>query len=372
MRKQALMGVIFCLLYQQPLCSDERYLPRPILLEELDDPPPISPLQQLCQNIQAAIERAGTPLAIADWLNAMQFPSFYETTFHTLLSQEKYFTAINSLGQYNLAIEPYGFTSNFKLKGEDFKLQTMGLAASGNMTFNDTWVLGVGLGYGHSNCGLGHKKKETKINSLYFGPQATYLLNNGYVQLVLAGVYNMYSVPDEFIAQLTTSNEHASWNILGKLSGGYDFTIPFFGYGTFFLTPKADVSYLGVLKEAYEEQGANGLKVSIKENYQNFLRSRLILQFWREFFQKELGFLIPSLSFGWINMQPISSGEIKLGCDEEHTIKTQKYPVSNQLYLGAKLTAIHYKGYLLGLSFDANVAEVYPIYMGALRFEVDW
>lgn len=329
-----------------------------------------------CQSLKNVIERAGNPFPIADWLNTSQIGDFYQPTFHKLLSKEQYFNSIDSLDQLNLSLEPYGFSSNFTWREEDFKLQTLGVTAEGNMKFQDSWVLGAGIGYWHSNLEWGSQIKDTYINSLFLGPQVTYLLKSGYVQLMLAGIYNMYNVQSEFIESQKSSNEHNGWDILARLSGAVDIEVPFFGEFSVYIQPNLDLSYVGIFPTEYEESGSDEIEISIKSSYADFLRSRLAFQFWKEFYKKELGFLIPSVSIGWIYMQPMSEGTIRAECKdgvEDSTSFSKKHdPTSNQFYVGVKLTAIHKKGFLLALGFDANIAELYPVYMGTLRFEMDW
>jgi len=75
-----------------------------------------------------------------------------------------------------------------------FKPQTMGVKASGNVTFKDVWVLGGGIGYSLSTFNYGPQFKEVKIDSFCFGPQATCLFEKEDLQLTLLGIYNMYDL----------------------------------------------------------------------------------------------------------------------------------------------------------------------------------
>ncbi len=333
---------------------------------------PFSLSESLYSDLKTAVQNTGAPLPVANWLNAMQIESFYQTTFHTLLSQEKYFNSRESLDQHNPVITPYGFKSSIKLGNENFKFDTLGVSAAGTKTFKEVWVLGGGVGYLHSNLNWG---KGTKIDTIFFGPQATYLMKQGFIQLMAAGMYNMYDNRPEFAAAQKKSGDHTGWNLLTRLESGVDVKVPFFERFTFFVQPNISLNYLGDFENNYTEQGSNGLKTLVKTGYSDFFSSRLSLQLWKEFYKKDVGFLIPSLSTGWVWMQPLSQGKTTLSYGENPEtigITSKKYQSSNQLYVGSKLTAIHKRGVLLALAFDANIAEVYPVYMGSMRLEVDW
>lgn len=333
----------------------------PILVEPLT----LTPTEQLTADLQSSIQTQGVPFPLADWLNGTQLPSFYQTTFHTLLSQEQYFTSINSLDQYNFVVTPYGFDSHFDWGNDNFKLRTFGVAAAMNKSWN-SWVLGGGVGYFHSNLSW---EGKSHINSVYFGPQVTYQSGRGYLQLMVAGIYNMYEGHSTLAAGETTKNEPTEWDIFSRLEGGYDWETSFFKHGSFFIRPNASLGYFGVLPNGYDEEQADGVSAPVDVDYTDFLNARLALQFWKEFYKKDVGFLIPSFSIGWVTMQPLSQPEVTLSGTE---IEAKEYPSSNQLYLGGKLAGVHTKGYLLSIAFDANIGDVYPIYTGTVRFEVDW
>ncbi|HNA62168.1 MAG TPA: autotransporter outer membrane beta-barrel domain-containing protein [Rhabdochlamydiaceae bacterium] len=339
------------------------------------------PSEVLCESFKQAQQESSYLRVVVDWLNSVQIGSFYQSTIHALISEENYFNSIDSLNQFNLSVEPYGFDSSFEWMDENFQLRTVGVAGGANFTLKDRWVLGLGGGYFHSKFKWG-SQDETKINSLYFGPQVTYLLNQGYLQLMVAGIYNMYEIDSEWMKGLPTeSHENTNWDLLSRISGGLNIHVPFFGGATFFLQPNTQISYVGVLPHDYQEKGVETLKIFVKQGYFDFLRSRLALQFWKEFYKKDLGFLIPSFSVGWQYMQPLSQGEVTLKCKEESDAGVasleensaySRYPKSSQLYIEGKLTAIHKRGFLLALNFEASIAEFYPVYLATARFEIDW
>src|SRR3989338_1403305 len=236
---------------------------------------PISPREQFYSQLQTSVQNNGSPFPLANWLSATQLPSFYQTTFRSLLSQEKYFTSIESLDQYHFGVTPYGFDSHFTWREENFRLQTLGITGTGNRTFN-SWTLGGGAGYFHSSL---QWEKKNQIDSFFFGPQATYQFGKGYMQWMLAGIYNMYDRDSASAGGQKAMSGSRGWDVFTRIEGGVHWEVPFFNQGTCFVQPTANLSYLGALENSYQDRGPDGLTVPVKIGYSDFVSSRLAIQF---------------------------------------------------------------------------------------------
>jgi outer membrane autotransporter protein len=292
------------------------------------------------------------------------------------LKREEYYNEIDSLGKYNLGVEPYGFYSHYKLEGEDFKLATFGLTMDGAVTFDERWVVGGGLGYLHSNLDWGKIAQGNHVNTIYGGPFGGYVFDQAYIGLTLLGAYNMYSANSLFLDGRNRS--HQGWDIGLKLEGGYDYEWSRYFGKSFFIQPNGEFSYLYVDQNKIEETKTlsddEDLSASVDSRSYHFLRYRLGVTFRKEFHKADRGILVPSLSIAWIYMQPLSASEIKYTCgdSDEKTTEHKKYPCANQLYLGAKITAINTGAFLASLGADVYIANLYPVYAGKLRFEWNW
>jgi hypothetical protein len=353
----------------------ERRLP---YFPQLPGVPPaesVDPVAIACSGITTVLE-SYNPLPIVDWLNVSNLPSFFNPTVRSLLKREEYYNVIDSLGKYNLGVQPYGLYSNFKLEDDAFKLATFGVTVDGAVTFDERWVVGGGLGYWHSNLDWGKSAHHNSVNSIYGGPFGGYVFDQAYIGLTLLGVYNMYNVNSLFIDG--KSRSHQGWDVGARLEGAYDYEWPRYFGQNFFIQPNADISYLFVFQNKIDETKSlsdeEELFASVDNRSYNFLRYRLGVTFKKEFHKAEKGILIPSLSIAWIFMQPLSASEIKYTCGEsdEKTTEHKKYPSSNQLYLGAKIVAINTRAFLVSLGADVYIAHLYPVYAGNLRFEWNW
>jgi hypothetical protein len=353
----------------------DQYLNEKISLEEQLEQENIIPT--FCQSLVSHFKESLDPLPIADWLNFSNLPSFYEPIVRSLMSKEEYFNAIDALGQYNFAIQPYGFHSGYKLQNKSFELTSYGILATGGLTFKDNWVVGGGVAYSYSHLGWGNRAKNNRIHSLYFGPYLAFVHNQTYIDLTLLGVYNRYHAHQVLEMKIPLKHQHEGWNVGARLKGGIDLeTFGLFGKHSF-IQPNVDLSYLIDLDPKHENTHTvndDNVVISVNNRHASFFRSKLAVDFWKEFYRQERGFWIPHLSLGWVLMQPLSHSKMLLKCGDgdEKAISDKGYPNSNQLYVGVKLQRIFKRGLLVSLAFDAYIAKLYPVYMGDLRLEWDW
>ena len=107
-KRYALVAVLFSLAPNPPLYGIDFWWSKPkelpqepthLIIEPIEIVPSVTveaplvaqspPYQLLCQDLKEIWKNQGDPLPIADWLNATQIGSFYQTTFPMLLSKEK-------------------------------------------------------------------------------------------------------------------------------------------------------------------------------------------------------------------------------------------------------------------------------------------
>jgi hypothetical protein len=298
------------------------------------------------------------PLPLADWINVTQIKSFLNPIFQSVTNQENYFNTIDSLNQYYLDLQPYGFNSSFSLGKDSFKLQTFGISIQGGGRVKGNWLVGGGIGYWHSHLDYKaffrgeHYPQDGSINSFYFGPFAAYLFEKGYIQLRALGIYNSYTVYKE---------SSQGWDLDAELEGGFNFEIQKYVGPYFFIQPNIKLDYLMVFQD--ENPSINSVKV----DQANFFSSRLAVQFFKEFPQGSSGVIIPSVSIGWVLMHPLSQNAI---CHDR--FESIDYKSSNQAYLEAKLSGIHKKGILMSLGFEAYLGDLYPVYAYNLKLGFEW
>jgi hypothetical protein len=204
-----------------PLSRRFRSLPLPpeVSKEPLKDPAIVAQenLTAACIKLKSSLENSYNPLPLVDWLNVSNLPSFFEPTIRSLMKREEYFNAIDSLGKYDLAAQPYGFYSNYKLGKKNFKLTTFGVTIDGGITLDERWIVGGGLGYSHSM--LDWDSNKHTVNSLYFGPYVGYIFEQAYIDFSLIGVYNYYNI-NHLFAHSKEENAHDGWDAAARLEGG--------------------------------------------------------------------------------------------------------------------------------------------------------
>ncbi len=266
----------------------------------------MSPSASICERLGGRWDHTLSPLPLVEWVNASNLQNFYQPTFQSLLQRDSYFTEIDSMGQYELNVQPYGFYSRYELEDDDFKLTTFGASASGGLTLKDCWQLGAGVGYLHSNFNWGDRAHDGSLNTLYFGPYVAYVFNRGYIDLEVLGIYNMYQVDQIVGKNRSFSNDSRRWDVYGSLEGGIDFIGP-----RFFIQPKFNLSYLAALSNDCEIENEAG-EVVITNGFADFFRCKFAAEFRKEFHHQGKGFIIPSVSLGWVLLTPLTNGSTLL------------------------------------------------------------
>ena len=310
-------------------------------------------LQELLSQLNPPLISLTDPLPLTNWLHATQIASFFQPLFHTMTNKEEHFNAISSLNQYYLALEPYGFSSNFSLNGTSFEQKSAGISLQGGLYLQERWVIGAGVGYGHSNFSYTPYFHETSLNTFFAGPFAAYLGEKGFIELRLLGLYNSYDISEESLD---------GWNLDTQLEGALDFETEKLLGPRFFLTPNFKLDYFVVFQNTPKEK-----LYPVRVTQAQFFSSRLALQLLKEFPRGKYGFLLPSLNIGWMWMKPLSKS---VECESGY--RSVKYPVANQFYLGAYLSAIHTKGIEISLGFDGYFSNLYPSYAGHLKIGLEW
>ena len=360
--------------------SDSTLKLRTFYLPAIPQVPPLEsddPIALACGKLRSGLKDRANPLPLIDWINISNLPSFFEPTIRSLMKREEYYNGIDAIGKYDLGVQPYGLFSKFDLHKETFKLFTLGVTLDGGVTLWENWVVGGGIGYWHSNLDWGDHAAKNRANSLYCGPYVGYIFERAYIDLTLIGVYNFYNTNQLFDDDGKGKKDHRGWDVAAKLEGGWDYEWTRFGEN-FFVQPSGEVGYVVVVQNKMSEKGtasSDEITASVKSRNYNFLRSRLGLGFRKEYSDVDRGILIPSLSFGWVLMKPLSSSKIYYTCSQsnkEESFSSQSYPSSNQGYVGLKLQAINRRAMMLTLGAEAYFARYYPVYLGTIRFEWDW
>ena len=93
----------------------------------------------------------------------------------------------------------------------------------------------------------------------------------------------------------------------------------------------------------------------------------------REFYSSGVGFLIPSLSIGWINFTPLSINDYQFNIEECKGFK-KKLEVNgwSQYYFGVGFSIVHENAILISLDYELTAGADSPLQAGRIRVELSW
>jgi len=158
---------------------------------------------------------------------------------------------------------------------------------------------------------------------------------------------------------------------MAKGEGGVDIGLSKSFSNTSYLRPQVELSFLAVFEDSYEEKEESSTILSVENSCSSFLRSKIAFEIRKEFFKSTFGYWIPSLTTGWILMQPLShsSYQVKPACEKS---MDKDYRSSSHLLLGLKLTAVHKRAIRFALGFEAQLLGKYQMQIGRFILEWDW
>lgn len=315
---------------------------------------------------------------IVDWLNTAHFSGFFNPTMTNALANRSCHNDFDTFNQWDLWIEPFGFSTRFRNEPQslNFDQLTLGFSLGGEYTFYDRLVLGLGFAYSHSRIDWKKiKDQDGDLNSFYFGPALNYVFSHGYLGCTLFGVANFYDIDrkaDLFpgVASPTESAvDYTSWDLVLRLEGGLSFSP---GY-QFFLYPIFKIDYLTVFENGAMELLDEKTELEIEGFHESFFSSKLGVKMTREFYTNSLGFVIPSLSFSWLNFSPASLQKYTFHIQECKDLSKKVKPESwIQYSFGTGLSFLLKQAILFSLDYEYTTGADSPMQAGSLRFELSW
>ncbi|MBS0647902.1 MAG: autotransporter outer membrane beta-barrel domain-containing protein [Verrucomicrobia bacterium] len=344
--------------------------------------------QQLLQNLSdeecALVGKNANPTFVGttqviDWLNTAHFKGFFNPTMSYALVNRDSFNEFDTLNQWNLWAEPFGFYTQFRREDDPlkFNMYTAGISVGGEFIFYDRLLLGLGVAYSHSGVTWEEHRSTAELNSLYFGPSLSYVFQHGYLSCTLFGMANFYEMhrsvslfPDK-LKPSKSSLTYQSWDAVGRLEGGLAYEVG----GHFFLYPTAKIDYLMVFEQDNTEALDEETELKIGALDGSYLNSKAGLKVTREIFSDELGYLIPSLSAGIVNFTPLSHKSYHYEIDGIDCAKfDEKLKVGswNQYYVGAGFTIVHKRAILISFDYELTLGADSPLHAGNIRAEWSW
>lgn len=316
---------------------------------------------------------------IIDWLNAANFPSFFEPIQKSALINRSYFNKFNTFDQIGIFLEPYGYSTSLDLSttAHQFDLYTVGLSIGGSYTIYERLVFCLGLGYSHSEINWKEVADQSSLNTLYFGPSLSYLFTYGYISTMIFGMANFYHAdretnlfPTLIEKEIVASGDFFSWDITTRLEGGLSFPI-----GTdYYLSPNLRLDYSAIFIQSHTEMLDETIGLNIDSLSKRCLRLKATLKFTREVFVDKFGFIILALSGGWLNNIPITNNSLSYELDNCDGSFTRNASINSwsQMTFGVGISLLHKRGVFASLDYEYDIDKKSPTHIGAVRVGLTW
>ncbi len=285
----------------------------------------------------------------------------------------------NNSQKTSVWVAPVGYYYNQdKVDGQiAFDAYAIGAAVGANHLLAHNILVGGAIGYAHSHIDWQEKAGEGRWNSVYAGPSIGWVPSSGFVNMLVLGAYNYYSI-DRTIRfpglRRTAYNNHHSWDVMARIDGGYKFCVNTKENGDqLFILPEASVSYLNIFESSYTESGAKSLNLDVGSKYSAFLQSNVMIKFLNDFHIKNMC-ITPTIHVGWISTIPLSSRNytsslfMQTTCKSHFTV-TSFHDKTNQLSIGCELVFTTSKDLILSLGYNANLLDQNTVQSGKLRLE---
>ncbi len=235
-----------------------------------------------------------------------------------------------------------------------------------------------GFGYTYSEIDWDKNRGDGHIHSVYVGPSLGLVFEKLYINFLALGSYNHYDINRKIQfpgINRTASNTHHSYDILGRIDGGYKFRINTGGTQNkpYFIIPEVSVSYLNVFEEGYNESGADSINLSVDSKYSAFLQPNVLIKLLREVCTPSWC-ITPSFHAGWISNIPLSSRNYKANlykqklCQPNFVVKSF-HRATNQLSVGMGLYLRSISDWIVDINVKTDCLDKSFVTSGNLKIE---
>ncbi|MCB1068408.1 MAG: autotransporter domain-containing protein, partial [Simkania sp.] len=258
-----------------------------------------------------------------------------------------------------------------------FDTYSVGVGMGANHMFYDSLQVGGALGYMYSNIDWNENRGKGHWNSIYFGPSFGWVISEGFVNLLVLGAYNTYTIDRNIrytgINRRANSSHH-SYDVLARLDGGYKFRVNIGGnIDHFFILPEARLSYLNMFEEGYTESGAGSINLKVDSKYSAYLQPTLLVKFLRDFYTPSVC-VTPVIQLGWISNIPLNSGKRtsrfykQTLCESSFTVKSY-HKSTNHFTVGGELVLRTNHDWIIELGYKADLFDNAAIQSGKVKVE---
>lgn len=325
-------------------------------------------------------------ISLIDWVNMTHFPDPFIQNIYTSSPYQTHFNAFNTMDKLDLYLEPLAHNTSLKFKSpfpRTRNLTTIGGALGGNYLLNEHLVISGALGYSHSHANwkkeLPGKKPKTTANTVTISPSLSYLFPNGYLSLKILGGMNFYKntrytklLPDLIREKKHARSEIITWDILGRISGGYSFSLG----KNLFLYPYSAFDYGLIFSQKTNETVDENVKIKINSLLNSFFRGVFECKLSREKFREGFGFVIPYITAGFTHQHVSIDNTLRYKLAIEERVlpqeKSMKIKNWNQWSIGTGLSVLYVRGIYASLDYKLSCGKEVTTHTGSIRFDLTW
>ncbi|KAG6559777.1 Autotransporter beta-domain [Candidatus Rhabdochlamydia oedothoracis] len=254
-----------------------------------------------------------------------------------------------------------------------FTNQTYGFTIGIDHLFTDNWSLGAGIGYSQSQLDWKQQAGKACASSGYLGPCLKYNSENFYFDFLVLGTGSFYDVHRKIKFPGISRNADSTptiWNISESILAGFRLE----RYCNFFLQPEILLDQLNIFQEAFKENKANSINLSVKRKYASFLRFLINMKLAKKWLYCNMC-LVPSVNVGWLRTTPLSgrhyTASFREGtfCKSDFSV-TSFHQITDQILLGAQFSVSSQNGFSISLGYDGKFGNGSKI--NQVNMALDW
>ena len=254
-----------------------------------------------------------------------------------------------------------------------FDAYTYGVAVGYAHLFSLPWQLRCGVGYTHSNLFWNEDLGQGGLDTVYLSPSLSYQNNRLGLSALFQSSFNFYGIERRIhygSLKREASGHHKYFDYLFRLNADYLFEL---GHD-WTITPQAQLNYLLITGQSFDESGADSLDLRVNPVKVNYFQPNATFRLQKDFWWKK-GRFYPSCYVGWLANIPVGQKDLQAKFVGEQTERTRvvitsyQY-TSNQMIFGLNASFQSYRNLVLSAGYEATFLSRYQIQQLTLR--VGW
>ena len=200
--------------------------------------------------------------------------------------------------RYGVWIDGFGYWRNQSAEPgyTGFDSNMAGISLGLDFLIDEKMIAGISSGYSHTDIDLDNNRGEGDIDSPFVSLYGSYFAKDFYLDTILYYARQRYSNNRNIIfgsIHDAPQSDHTGDAYSAFLGGGYNYKIDQWG-----LQPYASLQYIYLKESAFDETGADGMNLTVRDRSTDGLYSQLGLRLARRY-QFETGSFMPEMKVAW-------------------------------------------------------------------------